>query len=770
MNGWLIVLAVVAALAVALLILAIVSPRKFVRLPFRILLPILYRKRIVGLENLPADQGCVVISNHVSWIDGILILWMLPRNVRFVVDGDNFKNPITNYLGNAFDTIYMSANVKSIGRALKAGREAVESGDVVGIFPEGTLSRTGQLQAFKGGISKIVKKTDAPIVPMWMDGMWGSIFSFSGGKFFFKWPQEFRRTLTLYIDTPMPGDTPLEILRTRVQALGAKATIEHRRKFPVLAKRIIRVLRRRGGGMQAADSMGTEVTGRDMLIRALALRRMLRREVFTADERYVGVLLPPSVGGVIVNLALAFDRRISANLNYTVTSDVVNHCIDDVDINHVLSSKRFMDKINLDVKTEVVLLEDLKDKVSKIDKLVAFVQARFVPAGLLDRILGLNKIDCDDLLTIIFTSGSTGMPKGVLLSNANISHNVDAIERAVKLNTSDTIMGVLPFFHSFGYSVTLWGAMALGPRGVYHFNPLDSKQIGKLCEKYGVTVLLATPTFLRGYLRRITPEQFAKLDVVVVGAEKMPAELFDAFEQKFGVRPVEGYGATELSPLVSVNIPPTRSSALYQVDRVEGSVGRPLPGISTRILSPETGEELCAGQDGMLMVTGPNVMRGYANQDELTREAVQDGWYVTGDIANVDDQGFIHITGRLSRFSKIGGEMVPHVRIEEELSRLLDDDTIEDDVVRAFVTAMPDEKKGERLIVLHLPTSKPIDELRKGLSAAGLPNLFIPGQDCFVEVDTIPLLGTGKLDLKSAKEKALELMQNARVTSAADDD
>ena len=229
------------------------------------------------------------------------------------------------------------------------------------------------------------------------------------------------------------------------------------------------------------------------------------------------------------------------------------------------------------------------------------------------------------------------MPKGVLLSNANISHNVDAIERAVKLDTHDTVLGILPFFHSFGYSVTLWAAMTLGPKGIYHFNPLDARQVGKLAEKYKVTVLLGTPTFLRGYLRRVTPEQFASLDVVVVGAEKMPADLFEAFEKKFGVRPVEGYGATELSPLVSVNIPPSRSTAIYQADRVEGSVGRPLPGISARVVSPDTDEELGSDEDGMLLVTGPNVMQGYANRDDLTGEAIRDGWYVTGDIANIDD-------------------------------------------------------------------------------------------------------------------------------------
>jgi acyl-[acyl-carrier-protein]-phospholipid O-acyltransferase/long-chain-fatty-acid--[acyl-carrier-protein] ligase len=740
--------------------MAIVSPRRFVRLPFKIVLGMLYRKRIVGLENLPKEGGCLVASNHVSWIDGILILWMLPRNVRFIVDGENFTSGLGKYLGDAFDTIYMLSGPKSIMRAIQAARDGLNNGDVIGVFPEGTLTRTGQLQAFKPGLRKFVQKTDCVIVPMWMEGMWGSIFSFSGGKFFFKWPKKFRRTLTLYIGEPLPRSTPLEHLRSKVHALGARATIDARQEFPILARRIVRVWRKRGSKLQVADSMGNEVSGREMLIRVLALRRVLRREVFTSDEKYVAVMLPPSVAGVAVNVALAIDRRISANLNYTAGSDVLNHCTSAVGAKHVLTSERFLSKLDLKLDTEVVLLEGLKDKVSKFDKAIAAIQAVAVPAFLLDRILGTHKIDADDLLTVIFTSGSTGMPKGVQLSVSNISHNVDAIERAVHLDTSDTVLGVLPFFHSFGYSVTLWSVMTLGPRGIYHFNPLDAKQIGKLSEKYKVTVLLATPTFLRGYLRRVTPEQFASLDVVVVGAEKMPADLFDAFEKKFGVRPVEGYGATELSPLVSVNIPPSRSAAKYQPDRIEGSVGRPLPGVCARVISPESGEELASGQDGMLMVTGPNVMKGYVGQEELTGKAIQNGWYTTGDIGNIDEEGFIHITGRLSRFSKIGGEMVPHVRVEEELSKLMDaDDENEsdgDDGVRVCVTSVPDEKKGERLIVLHLPTHKCISELREGLKQAGLPNLFIPSADSFIEVDSIPVLGTGKLDLKQARDVALE--------------
>jgi acyl-[acyl-carrier-protein]-phospholipid O-acyltransferase/long-chain-fatty-acid--[acyl-carrier-protein] ligase len=461
------------------------------------------------------------------------------------------------------------------------------------------------------------------------------------------------------------------------------------------------------------------------------------------------------VGGVVVNVALAIDGRVSANLNYTVTSDVVNHCIDDVGIRHVLSSERAFSKFDLELDAEVVLLESLKDKVRPLDKALGFVQANLVPAWLLERILGLHRLSPDDLLTIIFTSGSTGKPKGVMLSHANISHNVDAIDRAIHLDEHDAVLGILPFFHSFGYSVTLWAAMTLGPRGIYHYNPLDARQIGKLCAKYKITVLLATPTFLRSYLRRVTPEQFSTLDVVVVGAEKMPADLFAAFEKKFGVRPVEGYGTTELSPLVSVNIPPTRSTAKYQPDRVEGSVGRPLPGIAARVIATDDDEELGADQDGMLLIKGPNVMQGYAGQEQLTREALRDGWYVTGDIGHVDQQGFLHITGRVSRFSKIGGEMVPHVAVEDELSKLFCEGD-EDEQVRVCVTAVPDKKKGERLVVLHLKADKCIDELREALSQRGFANLFIPSRDCFVEVDEIPMLGTGKLDLKRARELANE--------------
>lgn len=766
MNSLVYVLLALVGVAIALTLFAWLNRRAFVRSCFRPVLALLYRPRVVGLENFPREGGVVVLSNHISWIDGILLLWLLPRNIRFVVDGGNFHSRLADFLAGAFDTIMMSTSPKSVGRALQTARAALNSGEVVGIFPEGTLSRTGHIQGFKPGLSKIVKGTDAKLVPVYIHGMWGSIFSFSGGKFFWKWPSCPRREITLYVDKPLPVDTPVDVLQSHVLRMSAEADIDHRKRFAVLPKEIIRVWRRDGAAKKVADSTGVELSARDLLIRTFALRRMLRREVLKADETTVGLLLPPSVAGVVANVAMAMDRRVTANLNYTLSSSAVNYCIEQAGIRTVLSSAKFLEKIELKLSANVIALEDLKDKVTKLDKLVAFVQAVLLPAPLLHRVLGLHRIQPDDLLTLIFTSGSTGNPKGVMLTHANISHNVEAIRRTVRLTREDVVLGILPFFHSFGYSVTLWGVMTLGPMGVYHFNPLDARQIGKLAERYGATVLLGTPTFLRGYLRRIEPEQFSKLSVVVVGAEKMPADLFEAFEKRFGVRPVEGYGTTELSPLVSVNIPPSRSQAKFQPDRVEGSVGRPLPGTATRIVSPDDESvTLGAGQDGMLLVTGPNVMKGYLGQEALTQKVVRNGWYVTGDIAHMDDQGFLYITGRLSRFSKIGGEMVPHIKIEEELMKCLGDDP-DDDRILVCVTAIPDPKRGERLIVLHLPTTKTIDEMRAALSAAGLPNLFIPSPDSFIEVDAIPILGTGKLDLKGARDRALEIVASSSSSAA----
>jgi acyl-[acyl-carrier-protein]-phospholipid O-acyltransferase/long-chain-fatty-acid--[acyl-carrier-protein] ligase len=519
----------------------------------------------------------------------------------------------------------------------------------------------------------------------------------------------------------------------------------------VLPRTMIRKCRKARFRWKIADSTDTSLTGGQLLMRAIILRRLLLREVFAPDEKYVGLLLPPTVPSVVVNAAVALAGRVACNLNYTVSADVMNKCIAKAGIRHVLTSRRVMDKLGMKLDAQVVFLEDFKEKVTKIDKAVGAALAFATPAMVVDRILGLHRMNGDDELTVIFTSGSTGQPKGVVLTHNNIGSNVEAIDQVVHLRRDDVILGIVPFFHSLGFTVTLWAVLGLDIRAAYHFSPLESQQVGKLAKKWDATVILATPTFLRNLMRRCEPEDFTRLEIAVAGAEKLPIPLCDAFEEKFGVRPVEGYGTTELSPLVSVNVPPSRSQS-REVDLKEGSVGRPVPGVAAKVVDPDTFAELPVDSPGMLLVTGPNVMKGYLHEPEKTAEVIRDGWYVTGDVAKIDKHGFIEITGRLSRFSKIGGEMVPHLNVEEDIQRFVQGDN--QDELLIVVTSVPDEKKGERLIVIHKKISKTPQEICDHLKQLGLPNLWIPDPASFLDVDEIPVLGSGKLDLKALADLA----------------
>jgi len=525
--------------------------------------------------------------------------------------------------------------------------------------------------------------------------------------------------------------------------------------LPLLPYQLIVECKHRGKRMKVADSTGAKLSGHDLLLRTLILRRLLLRHVLKTGEQNVGILLPPSVPATITNFALSFAGKTSVNLNYTANSVILNQCIALAGIKHVLTSRKVMEKLSLQLDAELVYLEDFKDKVSLVDKLSGFVGSRFIPAGLLSRQLGVSKLKADDPLTIIFTSGSTGTPKGVVLSYTNVAANVYGIQDALSLREDDVMIGILPFFHSFGYTITLWTSQALSLAGVFHYSPLDARQIGKLAAEHKGTILLGTPTFLRTYIRRVELEQFKTLEMVIVGAEKLPQALSDAFEKQFGIRPIEGYGSTEMSPLVSVNLPPKRSKATDATRGLrEGSVGRPIPGVEARVVSLDDGTILPPGQTGMLHVRGLNMMQGYIGRKDLTDQVIQNGWYITGDIAKLDEDGFIHITGRQSRFSKIGGEMIPHIQIEETIQAVLGSDS--DGMMSAVVTAVPDEKRGERLVVLHTQLSMTPGEILKKLSEAGLPNLYLPSEDSFVQVDAIPVHGTGKLDLKAMQQLALD--------------
>ena len=526
----------------------------------------------------------------------------------------------------------------------------------------------------------------------------------------------------------------------------------------VLQRRMIRACRAAGGRMKMADSLGTRMSGHDLLVAMLVVRRVLDR-VLGPDEKTVGVMLPPTVGGALVNAALALSGRVAVNLNYTSTQSILDVCIERARLRHVISNPTFLARVKLDVGSRLLDAAGLRTQAGTLDKAIAFAQARLLPVGLLESLLGLGRIRPDDALTIIFTSGSTGDPKGVVLTQDNVGSNVRAIDHLLHLSPGDVALGVLPFFHSYGYTTTLWTPLTLDPAVVYHTDPRDAQVVGRLAREHHATILMATPTFLRIYTRRTPAEDFSTLECVFGAAEKLPKDVCDAFEQKFDVRPSEAYGATELSPLVAANVPAARHVPGRPVDAREGTVGRPILGCRARITDREGERELPVGEEGLLWIAGPNVMQGYLDRPDLTAKVVKDGWYCTGDIARLDPEGFITITGRESRFSKIGGEMVPHLSVEEAINTELG--AVDGDLL-AVVTAVPDRAKGERLVVFHLPTTHAAADIVRRLAEHGLPNLWVPGADAFAEIPEMPMLGSGKLDLKRLSEMARERFGEAR--------
>ena len=738
--------------------------REAMRLIWVFLLKCLYRVKVTGLENLPQNSGGALAANHSSWLDGVIFLTFIPQPFRVIAWAGNFNNYVMKKWAEFCRIILIAGGPKSIRKAFKDARSSVDNGEMIGIFAEGGISPTCQVRSMKPGLLKILQDRKVPIIPVYIDEIWGSIFSFSGGKAIWKWPRRFRRPISITIGKPIePHPETMAPVQTALQRLSAEAVSNNVGPFRSPVVEFVKSCKRQRSTSKIADSLGSNEKGGMLLTRALILRRLLRKFTLEKGEQHVGILIPPTVGGAIANLSLALDKRVAINLNYSLSNELMNHCIREAGIKHVLTTRLVMEKFShFDLDCELVYLDDFKDKVTGMDKAIGAGMANVLPGGLLCSLLGLNSIKADDLMTIVFTSGSTGVPKGVMLSHQNILSNARGFEKAAQFKPTDTIVGILPFFHSFGYTITLWAAMMCNVRGVYHVNPLDAKQVGKLVKRQKGTILMSTPTFLRTYMRRCKPEQFATLDTVVTGAERLPPELADQYEEKFGVRPVQGYGITELSPGVAANIPASRRRGDFQVEAKEGSVGRPIPNVTAKVCHLETNEELPLGEPGMLWIKGPNVMLGYLNKEEATREVIVDGWFKTGDMAMIDEDGFITITGRLSRFSKIGGEMVPHLKVEEVLSKFLDTtpDDDSDDVLHVAVTSVPCDRKGERLIVLYTTSHKTADEMRQELTDAGLPNIFIPSADSFHKVESLPLLGTGKLDLKGIKETAQEIFCN----------
>jgi acyl-[acyl-carrier-protein]-phospholipid O-acyltransferase/long-chain-fatty-acid--[acyl-carrier-protein] ligase len=712
-----------------------------------VLVRIVYHPRFTGVENVPARGGVLLICNHVSYADAPLLAAACPRPVRFVMDRDFYDIPWLKPICKLGRTITILAKdpPKKIVASIRQARDAIKAGDVICVFPEGYMTRNGNMLSFKAGFEKIVRGTCAPVIPAYIGGMWGSMLSYYHGKPFSSLPKRLTSPVSISFGPALPDSASAEQVKLQVRQLSCDYFNTLKSPKRSLAYRFITTARKNRRRRCLSDASGKKLNYRQTLLASLALANKLKS--FTSNSDRVGVLLPPSVGAALVNIAVTLLGKVPVNLNYTSSQQAVDSIITECDIECVVSSKEFLERFpELKTIPNLIFLEDISYTINSSDKFKALLKSHFCPARLL---AGIRHHNCDDMAAIIFSSGSGGKPKGIMLSHHNIISNIDSMCSIFKLKPNDNLCAVLPFFHSFGFTCSLWLPIINGVSAAFVSNPLDARTVGRTARLNNSTVLFAAPTFINNYLKRVDAADFANFRLVMAGAEELKTNIADAFEEKFGIRPREGYGATELSPVVAFNVADLEIDGLVQTGTKDGTVGHPIPGIAAKVVDPDTKETINDGREGLLMIKGPTVMLGYLNDEEKTRQVIQDGWYNTSDLASIDGDGFIKITGRLARFSKIGGEMVPHVAIENLCHRFFDAES-----TMVAVTSVPDPKKGEELIILYRADVCNADWLYEIISQSDLPNLYKPKRENCFAVDEIPTLGSGKLDLVRIKKIA----------------
>ena len=720
-----------------------------------------YRIRIHGIENLPTRSGALLVSNHASYADALLLTATSHRRIRFVMSGELYRrwhwfSPIFRIFG----VVLISDKDSPVRKAgfIRECQKALEEGYLVCIFPEGGITRTGAMQPFRRGLEHIAIP-GRPIIPVYIGGSYRTIFAYFRGKLSAHWRPVGggRHAVDILFGSPMPPESTAEDVRDAVVNLSVDYYNILRRQHRSVGLAFVEAARRKPNTVAVKDTLGGSYTRQELLAEAIALGMKLRSRI--GEGEAVGLLFPSSCMGVLANVTVALQGWTAVNLNYTVSKASFASCLRQCGATTILTSREFMERVlvrrGLPIPPAfIVYVEDLLEAVTPQERKRARKLARNgAPAD----IAHARRTTPDSLFQVLFSSGSTGDPKGIMLSHHNILSQVDALQIALMTMPDDCFCGILPFFHSFGITVTVWFPLLGGMSAVYHPDPLDAQGVVNTIRANKCTILMTTPSFLSRYLRRAEREDLAPLRLVISGAEKLKPSLADNMEAKFDIRPLEGYGATEMAPVVSLNHEHGTGGGTTHIGWVAGSIGQPLPGIAARIVDPDNGRILPTGKSGILQVRGPNRMLGYLGRPDLTSAVFRDGgWYDTGDIAHIDANGFIFLTDRQSRFSKIGGEMVPHGAIEEVLLAGLG---LHGPVLAVAGVPDEDERRGERLVVLFSGKECPggADALRAVMKKADLPNLWKPYPQAYYEVDAIPVLANGKMDLAGLRAMAREL-------------
>jgi len=733
-------------------------PQSMVRFFVRFAFGLKYNIDVDGLKNIKGSRGILLLGNHVSFLDWAFLQIAYPKQIRFVIDRSYYELWYVKPIFKFFGAIPISS--RGGKKALHLVGEALNRGETVALFPEGHLSRNGHMGKFQKGFELAVTEVNnAVIIPFYLRGLWEGGFSHASNKI----KSKKLKDVGVTFGKPMNIKSSSVEVKDEVFKLSVSSWKAYVSRLPSLPKAWICQAKKVGKGLSVADSTGVELSGYKF-ITAVLLMRGAFKNILKKNEQNVGLIVPTSAGGSIANMATLTLGKTIVNLNYSSGTESLKHALKLTNIKQVITSKQFMVKLKakgFDLEeplegVEVIYLETLKAQMSKGLQLRTFLMAKFMPTALLS-LLYVKGVKNSDTAGILFSSGSEGTPNGIELTHQNLMGNIKQFTNVLNPDKDDVMLGTLPIFHSFGLTVNTLAPLIEGIPVVCHPDPTDGLGIAKMSAKYNATLLFATATFFRLYARnrKIHPLMFANLKMVIAGAEKLPKEIRDLFKERFNKTIWEGYGTTETTPGASCNIHDalTPDSYYVQVGNKFGTVGLALPGSAFMIVDPQTFKPLKTGEDGMILISGIQVMKGYLKDEKKTKEVIKEingiRWYITGDKGHVDEDGFLTIVDRYSRFAKVGGEMVSLGLVESEIGKLLGEND------QISVTAIPDVKKGEKIVLL-LEGEKALDVLKEEIKGLGINPLFLPS--AYYKVEAVPKLGTGKADFKGAKRLALELM------------